>query len=254
MDQMGTRMRCLEAMQLNDRDLRQDLKDHIEAIDEIDTRTEILEEMQVTNQEGFRAERQELWGGIRSLPLWAQLLLWIFVLYPSVCSIIIKIYYFSSSSVQYLDKIKPIGLEEVIEECQLPEFPSNLHTEGVLRKWLVPTGPQVEVSGEQLGSFFLNASLECGQCDLLHHQRWAGGGADFTCSHSSGIARFHIALPCGGGNACTLHSDSNVQSDVQYECEINSFLHIRCPKFPTLLQPYIEMLVFLLPRWFRKCQ
>ena len=154
MDQMGTRIRRLEEMQVtNDRDLRQDLKDHIEAIDEIDTRTEILEEMQVTNQEGFRAERQELWGGIRSLPLWAQLLLWIFVLYPSVCSIILKIYYFSNSSVQYLDKVKPIGLEEVIEECQLPEFPSNLHTEGFLRKWLVPTGP-VEVSGEQLGSFF----------------------------------------------------------------------------------------------------
>ena len=235
----------LEEMQLEYRD---ELRDHIEAteeeneeiwgaIDQIDTRTEVLEDMQLRYQQGRQAARQELWGAIRSLerriqvldsqertrPLWAHFLLWIFIMWRSVHWTL----RFNSLYIEYsdltskLEILKPIGLKEVIEECQLPEFPGKLHPDipdGFIGKWLLPTVLNVEVSGEQLGSFLFNSSLhrEDFSQGLQMHQ-WCGG-AVFQCSHCSGEVMFGIGLPCSAGNACTLFAGSKMELCTRDKC------------------------------------
>lgn len=217
----------LEEKQLEYRD---ELRDHIEAteeeneeiwgtIDQIGTRTRVLEDMQLRYQQGRQAERQELWGAIRSLqrriqvldsqertwPLWAHLLLWFFIMWWSVRYLYIlynlQLYIENSDLTSKLDKLKPIALKEVIEECQLPEFPSNLHpdpdipdSDEFIRKWMLPTvlNLEVSVSGEQLGAFVFNSSLDREDCDqgLPMHQCQRCGGAVFKCSHCSGEVSF----------------------------------------------------------------
>lgn len=240
----------LEEMQLEYRD---ELRDHIEAteeeneeiwgaIDQIDTRTEVLEDMQLRYQQGHQAERQELWGAIRSLqrriqvldsqvrtrPLWVWIcIMWLSVNWMLRFISLYNLYIEYSDLTSKLEILKPIGLKEVIEECQLPEFPSNLHPDipdipdEFLRKWSLPRVLNVEVSGEQLGSFLFNSSLDREEkwCGLPMHQ-WCGG-AVFECSHFSGEVKFGIGLPCSAGNACTLFADSKMElciRDKHYKC------------------------------------